>query len=202
MNNDVIVDESIDYKPASIFDEPPADVPDENKPEQNVQSPPEFLIEQPLAETPIEPDEQIHQHDEGTRNIKNNKFLPGLFNELGSSPPPVMVSNSFKRSDSALNIFDQTTILKLFSAKNWQETFFNRLFRKKFLIISPGDDVLVNHKTVPAIEMLHTKFPEIKNLKNYQCDAECVDEKSTGGLLHTIIKLNVLVLVHAWDAEA
>ncbi len=38
-----------------------------------------------------------------------------------------------KRSHTSLNIFDQTAanVLKMFNAKNWTDTFFNRIFRKK-----------------------------------------------------------------------
>jgi len=55
---------------------------------------------------------------------------------------------ALKRSDSALNIFDQTTVLKLFSDKNWNEIFFKRL-NKRFLIISSADDKLVNLPALP-----------------------------------------------------
>ena len=84
------------------------------------------------------------QLDEGTeRNIKEifPQILPQIEQDIAEDPTENPVKY-LKRSDSALNIFDQTTILKLFSAKNWTETFFNRIFRKKFLVISPGAEAL------------------------------------------------------------
>lgn len=77
-----------------------------------------------------------HQNEEGTTKERVTK---DIFPQIKNESSIVM-----KRSDSALNIFDQTTILKLFSAKNWTETFFNRIFRKKFLVISPGDESLLS----------------------------------------------------------
>lgn len=82
-----------------------------------------------------------HQNEEGTTKERVTKdIFPQITNEASEQKSSIIM----KRSDSALNIFDQTTILKLFSAtENWTETFFNRIFRKKFLVISPGDESLL-----------------------------------------------------------
>lgn len=49
-----------------------------------------------------------------------------------------------KRSSTSLNlnIFDQTAanVLKMFNAKNWTDTFFNRIFRKKHSLQEPNLD--------------------------------------------------------------
>lgn len=98
--------------------------------------------------------------EEGTKFDKPKDIFPQIVPteshpelEVCEEPMPP----NLKRSDSALNIFDQTTILKLFSAKNWTETFFNRIFRKKFTVISPGEDVLLAFKNGFDVEqrMMH-----------------------------------------------
>lgn len=94
---------------------------------------------------------------------------------------------NLKRSDSALNIFDQTTILKLFSATNWTETFFNRIFRKKFLVISPGDERLIKLKNGFAFDqqLMHIshKYPEFRTRDFLPAIASERDMKLTNGLL-------------------
>lgn len=124
------------------------------------------------------------QLDEGTKSNVSKDIFPQIHHE----PEKDLIDDSahnyainLKRSDSALNIFDQTTILKLFSAKNWTETFFNRIFRKKFLVISPGAEALGAFKSGFDLEqqMLHfsqnyprdflpaiTPFERDKNLTN------------------------------------
>lgn len=85
------------------------------------------------------------QPDEGTEHNLTKDIFPQIAPEREKDEAEDSSENTIKylkRSDSALNIFDQTTILKLFSAKNWTETFFNRIFRKKFLVISPGAEAL------------------------------------------------------------
>lgn len=94
-----------------------------------------------------EPDELQPQQEEGTDTNLTKDIFPQI------NPDEVYEEVSLKRSDSALNIFDQTTILKLFSAKNWTETFFNRIFRKKFLVISPGCDAMVTLKNGFGFEL-------------------------------------------------
>lgn len=81
----------------------------------------------------------MKNESEGTTKMKT-ETLPQILSEVSEQ------KTSMKRSDSALNIFDQTTILKLFSARNWTETFFNRIFRKKFLVISPDESLLASLK--------------------------------------------------------
>lgn len=83
--------------------------------------------------------------DEGTQNVDEViETLPQLevAKETPSKPslPAVIETRPTTVSSPSLrlNVFDQTTILKLFSAKNWTETFFNRVFRKKFLVVSAG----------------------------------------------------------------
>lgn len=84
--------------------------------------------------------------DEADEGIKNPiikalaaKMIPKLDdqNKIQSE----LNNASLKRSHTTLNIFDQTAtnVLKLFSAKNWTETFFNRIFRKKFLTLPIAD---------------------------------------------------------------
>lgn len=103
-----------------------------NDPEPPRQSPPSTVEEVKILKD--------HQNEEGTTKERVVKdILPLIMNDVSEQKSSVKM----KRSDSALNIFDQTTILKLFSAKNWTETFFNRIFRKKFLVISPGDESLL-----------------------------------------------------------
>lgn len=103
------------------------------EPEQKVVTKPAEEVK-PLAD---------HQNEEGTTKEKVTKdIFPQIVNEFSEHKPSIIM----KRSDSALNIFDQTTILKLFSAKNWTETFFNRIFRKKFLVISPDESLLASLK--------------------------------------------------------
>lgn len=117
---------------------------------------PSAMPEQDVKEeAPLPPKQETE--DEGIKKIKpKRETFPQI---LPESPPdaiddPVV---DLKRSDSALNIFDQTTILKLFSTRNWTETFFNRIFRKKFLVLSPGDDALVAFKNGFSLEeqMMH-----------------------------------------------
>lgn len=82
---------------------------------------------------------EVQQQEEGTDCYIEKESLPKIVpteSEVCEAEPTVNLT----RSDSALNIFDQTTILKLFSATNWTETFFNRVFRKKFTVISTAFD--------------------------------------------------------------
>lgn len=92
------------------------------------------------------------QSEEGTECVPQTSVIPPQI-----IPPEIETYNDsfidLKRSESALNIFDQTTILKLFSAKNWTETFFNRIFRKKFLVIS-GDEKILSLKNGFDVEQL------------------------------------------------
>lgn len=119
--------------------------------EKNLTSDFDFLVPEPEVK------EEPPAEDEGIQKCKpKTETFPQILPE--SSPDanedPVV---DLKRSDSALNIFDQTTILKLFSTRNWTETFFNRIFRKKFLVLSPGDDALVAYKNGFLLEeqMMH-----------------------------------------------
>lgn len=92
---------------------------EKNEPESFIETQPEVELD----------DVKEPQPDEGREPIVEKDIFPQIL-------PVKEVSESaliLKRSDSALNIFDQATILKLFSAKNWTETFFNRIFRKKFI---------------------------------------------------------------------
>lgn len=120
------------------------------------------IPEPPIAE---EEEEEVLKEptpppEEGTDADKPKDIFPQIvptesLPELEECEEPMMPN--LKRSDSALNIFDQTTILKLFSAKNWTETFFNRIFRKKFTVISPGEDALLAFKNGFDVEqrMMH-----------------------------------------------
>lgn len=83
--------------------------------------------------------------DEGTQNVDEViEILPQLeiTTEIPSKPSLPDVKDTRHTNvyspSLRLNVFDQTTIVKLFSAKNWTETFFNRVFRKKFLVVSAG----------------------------------------------------------------
>lgn len=121
-----------------------------------------------------------HQNEEGTTKVKKDIF-PQIVNDVCEQKPSIIM----KRSDSALNIFDQTTILKLFSAKNWTETFFNRIFRKKFLVISPDESLLASlkHDGAFALEQqlmhLSQKYPRDSLLPAISSER---DEKVTHGL--------------------
>lgn len=99
-------------------------------------------------------DVKEEQQDEGIKTKVTLEKFPQINPEKQVHDDPVV---TLKRSDSALNIFDQTTILKLFSAKNWTETFFNRIFRKKFLVISPGAEALASFRSGLGLEqqMMH-----------------------------------------------
>lgn len=83
------------------------------------------------------------KNEEGTQEIiEYTETLPQIETAHSHLLPMVVEEKSIlNHTDTLLhlNVFDQTTILKLFSAKNWTETFFNRVFRKKFLILSPDD---------------------------------------------------------------
>lgn len=110
---------------------------------------PESLTQVPAEIIDLEENSEPQQPDEGTDDKVSPDIFPQILPVPASKESEDLVENPIKylkRSDSALNIFDQTTILKLFSAKNWTETFFNRIFRKKFLVISPGVDVLALNK--------------------------------------------------------
>jgi hypothetical protein len=115
--------------------------------------------EEPFVEEPKVLKE--HQNEEGTKERVTKDIFPQINNELSEQKTSIIM----KRSDSALNIFDQSSILKLFSAKNWTETFFNRIFRKKFLVISGDDSLLatLKHDGPFAIEQqlmhLSQKYP-------------------------------------------
>lgn len=97
-------------------------------------------------------------NDEGREPIVVNEIFPQILPQKEANENGAL---NLKRSDSALNIFDQATILKLFSAKNWTETFFNRIFRKKF--ISPDAESLAAFKHAFNLEeqMMHfsQKYP-------------------------------------------
>lgn len=92
---------------------------------------------------PMDTSATFDEADEGIKNpiIKAlaAKMIPKLDdqNKIQSE----LNNASLKRSHTTLNIFDQTAtnVLKLFSAKNWTETFFNRIFRKKFLTLPIAD---------------------------------------------------------------
>lgn len=109
------------------------------------------VVEQDIDEVEAAKEQQ---QDEGIKTKKTLDKFPQIDPEKQVHDEPVV---TLKRSDSALNIFDQTTILKLFSAKNWTETFFNRIFRKKFLVISPGAEALAAFRTGLGLEqqMMH-----------------------------------------------
>lgn len=93
-----------------------------------------------------------------------------------------------KRSESALNIFDQTTILKLFSAKNWTETFFNRIFRKQFLVISGDENMLTLKKNCfDAEQLLHASSNFPKNFLPRIASADS-EKRFANGLLLCIIQ--------------
>lgn len=114
-----------------------------------------------LTQNPVEIIEQEDVKDmlpdEGTDPKVVKDIFPQILQEPEIDDPNENPVKYLKRSDSALNIFDQTTILKLFSAKNWTETFFNRIFRKKFLVISPGAEALSAFKNGLDLEqqMMH-----------------------------------------------
>lgn len=104
----------------------------------------------PEVEENREEQTNTQQTEEGTKLPQTSDIPPKINPEIET------FNDSFidlKRSESALNIFDQTTILKLFSAKNWTETFFNRIFRKKFLVIS-GDEKMLSLKNGFDVEQL------------------------------------------------
>jgi hypothetical protein len=97
-----------------------------------------------------ENEEKLPAHEEGMQEIivEQTETLPQIVSATPPSPlsnnshlPIVEETSILSHTDTLLhlNIFDQTTILKLFSAKNWTETFFNRVFRKKFLVLTPDD---------------------------------------------------------------
>lgn len=98
------------------------------------------------------------------------------------------------RSDSALNIFDQSMILKLFTTKNWTETFFNRIFRKKFLIVSPGEDGMLKLKNNLTFNQQMLQISQ--NFTEYQTrnllpaiDSEH-DKKLINGLLYLAFSIS------------
>lgn len=92
---------------------------------------PESLIEtQPEVELEDVKDVKEPSPDEGREPIVAKEIFPQILPKKEVSESGAL---NLKRCDSALNIFDQATIFKLFSAKNWTETFFNRIFRKKFI---------------------------------------------------------------------
>lgn len=86
-----------------------------------------------LIENKANTDNQIQTEGNKEDAIKS-LTLPKIENE---NPPENVTkkdSNSIiKRSHTSLNIFDQTAshVLKMFSAKNWADTFFNRIFQKR-----------------------------------------------------------------------
>jgi hypothetical protein len=95
---------------------------------------------------PLSGDDEIIEEklptNEGTQEIiEQTETLPQIETANSHHLPMVEEKPILNQTDTLLhlNIFDQTTILKLFSAKNWTETFFNRVFRKKFLVLSPDD---------------------------------------------------------------
>lgn len=123
---------------------------------------------------------QRTQPDEGTKAHIHTDIFPQILPKKDVEEHPVV---SLKRSDSALNIFDQTTILKLFSAKNWTETFFNRIFRKKFLVISPGEEQLMMLKNGFAFEQQLMHISQFRTRDFLPAIAAERDEKLTNGLL-------------------
>lgn len=108
---------------------------------------PQFLdLELPLSDDENEGElsPTNNKNDEGMEEIIETKeTLPQIECATVDVNPQILVEETSilpqYNSHLHLNIFDQTTILKLFSAKNWTETFFNRVFRKKFLVVSPDD---------------------------------------------------------------
>lgn len=126
------------------------DYEEENLIEKNLKKE-EDVIEQTIID---EEEVKEQQTDEGIKTKVTIEKFPQIDPDKQVHDDPVV---TLKRSDSALNIFDQTTILKLFSAKNWTETFFNRIFRKKFLVISPGSEALAAFRTGLGLEqqMMH-----------------------------------------------
>lgn len=80
-----------------------------------------------------------------------------------------------KRSNTSLNIFDQTAshVLKMFSAKNWTDTFFNRIFQKRNSlqeqIINVEDikqnlnDSYCNSRTIIELPQLPSAQPSTPN---------------------------------------
>lgn len=139
----------------------------------------------PPSASDLEKFKEPEQPDEGTKASVAKDTLPQILPAKEVQEDRAVVS--LKRSDSALNIFDQTTILKLFSATNWTETFFNRIFRKKFLVISHGDEKVIKLKNGFAFEqpMMHVshKFPEHRTRDLLPAIASERDMKLTNGLL-------------------
>jgi len=146
----------------------------------------DFVIPTEIVEPEEEKEQQPMSQEEGisTSEPVETTFPQILPESVPTIDDPIVNSIHLKRSDSALNIFDQTTILKLFSARNWTETFFNRIFRKKFLVLSPGDDALVAFKNGFDIEqqLMHIshKYPRDFSLPAIVPER---DKKLTNGLL-------------------
>lgn len=129
-----------------------------------------------------EPEKVKQEPEEGTKvNISKDTF-PQIVPTKEAQEENLIVN--LKRSDSALNIFDQTTILKLLSATNWTETFFNRVFRKKFLVISPDNETLIKLKNGFAFEQhISHKYLDLRTRDSLPAIASERDNKLTNGLL-------------------
>lgn len=122
--------------------------------------------------------------EEGTKANEIREIFPQIVPKKEVRDDAVI---NLKRSDSALNIFDQTTILKLFSAKNWTETFFNRIFRKKFLVISPGDETVFALKNGFAFDQQTLHISQFYPRELLPAIAAERDKKLTNGLFLSLL---------------
>lgn len=140
---------------------------EKNEPESLTETQPELELDDVKEPPP----------DEGIQLTVMKETFPQIL-------PKKEVSESalnLKRSESALNIFDQATILKLFTAKNWTETFFNRIFRKKFLL--PDADSLAAFKHGFDFEEHMMHFSQKYPRDFLPAIASQRDKKLTNGLL-------------------
>jgi hypothetical protein len=143
-------------------------------------------VEVKEANTEIKPD------DEGTKATLSKEIFPQINNNSCKDVINEDAMINLKRSDSALNIFDQTTILKLISATNWTETFFNRIFRKKFLVIAPGDETFVEaFKNGFALEQQLKHISQFRTRDSLPLPALVAPERDTK-LTHGLFFLSLL----------
>lgn len=80
--------------------------------------------------------------DEGTQTVVVVETLPQVVEKTPVSPKPTRPRSHVSPPNLHLNIFDQSSILKLITTRNWTETFFNRVLRKKLLSVELEQQLL------------------------------------------------------------
>lgn len=91
------------------------------------------------------------------------------------------------RSHTSLNIFDQTTssVLNLFSSRNWTETFLNRIFRKKILTMPTH---VRNPSSLPELQQataLIRSNMDIDKIDSYLMTSRKLPSMQTTQQIHT-----------------